>query len=110
MLDDKIRFTRHAERSNIPLLIDFWPEWCGPCHAMAPIFERTAAQLEPEVRLARTNTEAASAIAIRFAIRSIPCMVLVLQGDEIARTAGAMPLSHLVDWTRRHLDSGTVAS
>ena len=100
---DGRRFGLHAESSDIPLLVDFWAAWCRPCHMMAPIFEQAAAQLEPDVRLAKVDTEAERDLAGRFAIHSIPSLVLYHRGREIARTAGAVPLAQLVAWTRQHL-------
>jgi thioredoxin 2 len=96
-------FDRHALRGGLPLLVDFWAPWCGPCMQMAPQFEQAAKQLEPQVRLAKVDTEAQPGLAARFAIRSIPTLLLFHTGREIARQSGAIGAAQVVRWTRSQL-------
>jgi len=95
-------FETHLNRSDIPLLVDFWAPWCGPCRMMAPQFERAAALLEPHMRLAKVNTEEAQGLAMRFGIRSIPTLALFAGGREIARQSGAMGSHDIVAWANQH--------
>ena len=91
-------FDSQLLRGELPIVVDFWAPWCGPCLSMAPHFERAAAELEPAVRLAKLDTEAEPVLASRFQIRSIPTLIAFRGGREIARQSGAMPLPRLRQW------------
>lgn len=95
-----LNFDAHATRGSLPLLVDFWAPWCGPCLQMGPAFEAASKTLEPHMRLGKLDTEAEPAIAARFAIRSIPTLALFAEGREIARQSGALPAAAIVRWAR----------
>ncbi|MGD9125002.1 MAG: thioredoxin TrxC [Desulfarculaceae bacterium] len=94
---------RHLAKSDLPLLVDFWAPWCGPCRSMAPAFEQAAARLSPGVRLAKVNTQEEQALAGQLGIQAIPTMVLFKNGREAARTSGAMAADSIVSWAQQNL-------
>lgn len=96
-------FKRHIARNDIPIVVDFWADWCGPCKMMAPSYAQAAVTLEPQVRLAKLNTEQEQSIAAQYNILSIPTLIIFKSGHEIARNSGAMSATEIVRWINNSL-------
>lgn len=93
-------FRKHISRNDIPVVVDFWAEWCGPCRMMAPEFERASAELGSSARLVKLNTEHQPDVAAQYAIRGIPTMIMFRNGREVARQSGAMRAADIVRWVQ----------
>ncbi|UYN95948.1 MAG: thioredoxin TrxC [Enhydrobacter sp.] len=100
---DAAGFEAHAVKSDLPVLVDFWAPWCGPCRAMAPQFEKAAQRLEPKVRMAKINTEEEQELAGRFGIQGIPTIVLLHRGREVARRSGLLDAAGIERWVGESL-------
>jgi thioredoxin 2 len=102
-------FERHIQQNSIPVVVDFWAEWCGPCKMMAPVFARTASEFEPAVRFLKLDTEAAPDIAAKYNIRSIPTLILFSGGAVVAQRAGAIDGQTLRAWLQQHAQTSAAA-
>jgi thioredoxin 2 len=107
---DETNLERHLARSEIPLLVDIWAPWCGPCRAMAPMFAEAARLLEPELRLLKLNSDAAQSLSARVGIRSLPTLLLISKGRILARHAGVMDARRIVHWTQANLKNPQAVS
>ena len=97
------QFLRAMQKTDQPLIVDFWAPWCGPCKSFAPVFSQAAAQLEPRARFIKINTEVEQQIAAQFNIRSIPTLAVFKAGKEVTRMSGAMDLGGFTNWVNQNI-------
>jgi len=96
-------FDSHLNNSDIPVVVDFWAEWCGPCKSMAPVFEQTAKKMQPQVQLSKVDTDENQHLMARFNIRGIPTLIIFKSGQEVGRRSGAIPATELQSWIQEHI-------
>ena len=94
-------FAKHIGRNDVPVVVDFWAEWCGPCKMMAPVYERVAAEMEPNLRFLKVDTEREPQLAQQYGIRGIPTLMVFRNGQPVAQRAGAMDANSLKAWLRQ---------
>lgn len=94
-------FANLVQKSDLPVVLDFWAAWCGPCQSFAPTFAQAARELEPGFRFGKINTETEQQLAAQFQIRSIPTLMLVHKGQVIAQLSGALPKAQFYQWLQQ---------
>jgi thioredoxin 2 len=102
-------FDAFVGKSDIPVLVDFWAPWCGPCRTLGPILEKAAGKMSPRLRVAKVNIDDAQALAQRLGVSAVPTMAIFQNGKELARASGVMPESALIDWANRAMAGARAA-
>jgi len=100
---DESNLDTHLNNSDIPVIVDFWAEWCGPCKSMAPVFEQAAKKMQPLIQFSKVDTDENQRLMARFNIRGIPTLIIFKGGQEIGRRSGAIPATELQGWIQEHL-------